>query len=81
MVGCNISFLFEDKVYLLVFPTYYIYIAGPKGVVKGKDGGPDSHGFCILNNVSIGASYAMNRYRDDIERVAIVDFGKILLEL
>lgn len=50
--------------------------AGPKGVVKGKDGGPDSHGFCILNNVSIGASYAMNMHRDTVKKVAIVDFGK-----
>lgn len=49
--------------------------AGPKGVVKGKDGGSDSHGFCILNNVSIGASYAMNMHRDTVKKVAIVDFG------
>jgi len=51
--------------------------AGPKGVVRTKDGGSDSHGFCILNNVSIGAAYAMNRYRDSVERVAIVDFGML----
>ncbi len=51
--------------------------AGPKGVVRTKDGASDSHGFCILNNVSIGASYAMNRYRETVERVAIVDFGKL----
>lgn len=52
--------------------------AGPKGVVRTKDGASDSHGFCILNNVSIGASYAMNRYRETVERVAIVDFGTLL---
>lgn len=51
--------------------------AGPKGVVRTKEGGSDSHGFCILNNVSIGAAYAMNRYRESVERVAIVDFGKM----
>jgi hypothetical protein len=49
--------------------------AGPKGLVKGTEGGPDSHGFCILNNVSIAASYAMNRHRDTVKKVAIVDFG------
>eukprot|EP01034_Spumella_vulgaris_P022232 gene22231-28346_t len=48
--------------------------AGPRGLVKGLAGGPDSHGFCILNNISIGAAYAMNRYRDSVKKVAIVDF-------
>lgn len=38
--------------------------AGPTGVVKsGKDNSEGSHGFCIFNNVAIGASYAMNVYR------------------
>jgi hypothetical protein len=47
----------------------------PRGVVKS--GGPsDSYGFCLLNNISIGAGYALNVYRDDIKKVAIVDFGK-----
>ena len=46
--------------------------AGPKGLVKGQDGGPDSHGFCLLNNVSIGAAYALNVHRDIVRRVAIV---------
>lgn len=50
--------------------------AGPNGAVKGG-AGSDSHGFCIFNNVSVGASYAMNRYRDVVKKVAIVDFGKI----
>ena len=48
--------------------------AGPKGLTKGQPGGPDSHGFCLLNNISIGAAYAMNVHRDSIQRVAIVDF-------
>jgi hypothetical protein len=53
--------------------------AGPKGLVKGHEpGAPDSHGFCILNNVSIGAAYAMNRHRETVKRVAIVDFGKFM---
>lgn len=49
--------------------------AGPRGLVKlGGGGGPDSHGFCILNNLSIGAAYAMNRYRETVKKVALVDF-------
>jgi acetoin utilization deacetylase AcuC-like enzyme len=46
-------------------------------VVKGDQGGPDSHGFCLLNNVSIGAAYAMHMHRDTVKRVAIVDFGEL----
>ena len=38
--------------------------------------GPDSHGFCLLNNISIGAAYALNRHREKVKKVAIVDFGK-----
>lgn len=45
--------------------------------MKGKSGGPDSHGFCLLNNISIGAAYALNAYRNDLKKVAIVDFGEI----
>ena len=49
--------------------------AGPKGVVPLPDGnGPESHGFCILNNISIGSAYALNQYRDTVKKVAIVDF-------
>mmetsp|Transcript_1042 Transcript_1042/g.1348 ORF Transcript_1042/g.1348 Transcript_1042/m.1348 type:complete len:909 (+) Transcript_1042:110-2836(+) len=37
-----------------------------------KDG---SHGFCLLNNVVIGAAYARSMYRNQgIQRIAIVDF-------
>lgn len=44
--------------------------------MSGPDAGAgaESHGFCLLNNVSIGAAYAMNVYRDTIKKVAIVDF-------
>lgn len=50
--------------------------AGPRGLCQTDDGEnePDSHGFCLLNNISIGAAYAMNMHRDKIHRVAIVDF-------
>ena len=47
--------------------------AGPRGTVKTEKGG-DSNGFCIFNNASISASYAMTKYRETIKRVAIVDF-------
>ena len=50
--------------------------AGPRGLCQNAIGEnePDSHGFCLLNNISIGAAYAMNMYRSDVRRVAIVDF-------
>jgi acetoin utilization deacetylase AcuC-like enzyme len=46
---------------------------GAKGATKSATGS-DSHGFCLLNNVSIGAAYAMNKHRGQIQRVLIVDF-------
>lgn len=44
--------------------------AGPSGIV------PDctSHGFCFLNTVAVGAAYALDRFRDQIKKVAIIDF-------
>lgn len=51
--------------------------AGPKGSCRIPNG-TESHGFCIFNNISIGAAYAMNRHRDNIKKVAIVDFGAII---
>ena len=50
--------------------------AGPRGVVRcanDPDGG--SHGFCLLNNVAIGAAYARSVYRHaGIKKIAIIDF-------
>lgn len=50
--------------------------AGPRGIVRcpnDPEGG--SHGFCLLNNVAIGAAYARSVYRHaGIKRIAIVDF-------
>lgn len=50
--------------------------AGPRGIVRcanDPDGG--SHGFCLLNNVAIGAAYARSMYRNEgIRKVAIIDF-------
>lgn len=49
--------------------------AGPRGVVPSKKDPSGSHGFCLLNNVAIGAAYAMNVHRHrGIQRVAILDF-------
>ncbi len=33
-----------------------------------------SQGFCLLNNVAIGAAHAMNQYNSKIKKVAIIDF-------
>ena len=33
-----------------------------------------STGFCIVNNVAIGAAYTKNKYRNEIKRIAIFDF-------
>jgi len=32
-----------------------------------------SNGFCYINNVAVAASYLMNKYRDRIKKVAIID--------
>lgn len=33
-----------------------------------------SNGFCFINNVAVAASYCMSQYRNQIQKVAIVDF-------
>ena len=33
-----------------------------------------SNGFCFINNVALGASYAMSMYRSKVKKVAIIDF-------
>jgi len=49
--------------------------AGPRGLVTCANDPDGSHGFCLLNNVAIGAAYARSMYRNDgISRVAIIDF-------
>jgi len=50
---------------------------GPAGACNGKDLEDDpegSQGFCLLNNVAVGAAYARCVYRHIIRKVAIVDF-------
>mmetsp|Transcript_31205 Transcript_31205/g.44299 ORF Transcript_31205/g.44299 Transcript_31205/m.44299 type:complete len:1012 (+) Transcript_31205:183-3218(+) len=50
--------------------------AGPRGIVRcANDPEGGSHGFCLLNNVAIGAAYARSMYRNEgIKKIAIVDF-------
>eukprot|EP00594_Rhizosolenia_setigera_P016194 CAMPEP_0178956252 /NCGR_PEP_ID=MMETSP0789-20121207/10120_1 /TAXON_ID=3005 /ORGANISM="Rhizosolenia setigera, Strain CCMP 1694" /LENGTH=1159 /DNA_ID=CAMNT_0020638099 /DNA_START=71 /DNA_END=3550 /DNA_ORIENTATION=- len=49
--------------------------AGPRGVVTCPNDTEGSHGFCLMNNVAIGAAYARSMYRNDgIRKVAIIDF-------
>ena len=49
--------------------------AGPSGVVTSAKDPNGSHGFCLFNNVAIGAAYAMTVHRHaGIKRVAILDF-------
>ena len=49
--------------------------AGYRGLVECEEEKHGSVGFCLLNNVAIGAAYARNVWRDrGIERVAIIDF-------
>ncbi|CAJ1452272.1 unnamed protein product, partial [Effrenium voratum] len=50
---------------------------GPAGAVDKQDLLDDpegSQGFCLLNNVAIGAAYARCVYRHVIHKVAIIDF-------
>lgn len=46
--------------------------AGPRGAIA--EAGSQSHGFCIFNNISLAGSYVMNRYRDTVKKIVIVDF-------
>jgi acetoin utilization deacetylase AcuC-like enzyme/ankyrin repeat protein len=49
--------------------------AGPSGVVTCAKDPNGSHGFCLFNNVAIGAAYAMTVHRHaGIKRVALLDF-------
>lgn len=49
--------------------------AGPRGIVTCPNDPEGSHGFCLLNNVAVGAAYARSMYRNDgIRKVAIIDF-------
>jgi len=48
---------------------------GPSGLVRAKDTEDQgSNGFCLMNNVAIGAAYALAVLRNAVRKVAIVDF-------
>ena len=49
--------------------------AGPRGIVTCPNDPDGSHGFCLLNNIAIGAAYARSMYRNEgIKKIAIIDF-------
>jgi acetoin utilization deacetylase AcuC-like enzyme len=49
--------------------------AGPSGVVTCPNDSHGSHGFCLINNLAVGAAYARCVHRKaGITRVAMVDF-------
>lgn len=56
--------------------------AGPEGLVvdlekkegSANDGKHGSLGFCLVNNVAVGAAYALHVHRSTIQRLAILDF-------
>ncbi|TMW59041.1 hypothetical protein Poli38472_007186 [Pythium oligandrum] len=48
---------------------------GPTGKKTCSNDPEGSHGFCVFNNVAIGAAYARSHYkRQGIHRIAILDF-------
>jgi len=63
-----------EKVFCAVRPPGHH--AGPNGPVPapGDPIGSGSHGFCLLNNVALGAAYARCVHRHSLRRVAIIDF-------
>ena len=46
--------------------------AGFSGQVENNE--IASTGFCLVNNVAVGAAYAKNKYRNEIKKIAIFDF-------
>eukprot|EP00940_MAST-03C_sp_MAST-3C-sp2_P001280 g1280.t1 len=48
--------------------------AGPRGKVASIHDQCGSHGFCLFNNVAVAAAHARAALRDDVQRVAIIDF-------
>jgi acetoin utilization deacetylase AcuC-like enzyme len=75
MSECILSFIFVHRAEVLFF-IYFIctvYQIGHHAGVKGLLKDSVSCGFCILNNVAIGALHALHTYGDSIQRVAIID--------
>jgi len=71
--GCvldAVDWVLQDKVknaFVLTRPPGHN--AGYFGQVENT-----SSGFCLVNNIAIGAAYAKNKYRNEIVKVAIFDF-------
>ena len=57
--------------------------AGPAGLVSSGNDPFGSHGFCLLNNVAIGAAYARAHYEHKgINKIVIMEYvTKILIIL
>ena len=64
-----------DNVFCAVRPPGHHM--GPAGAVDTQDLADEpegSQGFCLLNNVAIGAAYAKCVHRKNFKKVAIIDF-------
>ena len=76
--GCvldAVDYVLQDKIknaLVLIRPPGHN--AGYYGPVENKNNIISSSGFCLVNNVAIGAAYAKNKYRNEIVKVAIFDF-------
>jgi acetoin utilization deacetylase AcuC-like enzyme len=74
--GCvldAIDYIFNDKIknaLVLIRPPGHN--AGYYGPVE--NGNTISTGFCLVNNIAIGAAYAKYKYRNEISKIAIFDF-------
>ena len=74
--GCvldAIDYIFNDKIknaLVLIRPPGHN--AGYFGPVE--NGNIISTGFCLVNNIAIGAAYAKYKYRNEINKIAIFDF-------
>ena len=62
-----------EKVFCAVRPPGHHVPNGPVPA-PGDPIGSGSHGFCLLNNVALGAAYARCVHRHSLRRVAIIDF-------
>ena len=60
---------FKNAFALVRPPGHHSGYFGPVENPLGTSGG-----FCIVNNIAIGAAYAKFRYRNEIKKIAIIDF-------
>ena len=57
------------ELFSILYIYIYIYINRPEQARTE----PNSTGYCIFNNIGIGAAYAKYKYKDSISRIAIID--------